>query len=221
MSFRSKVTLAGFIVLSTACNTEAGTPLGPDAVVGPALNANKGGSKSQQADLLLISDGSTNGSGTLTRLPNGITTHINIDAGVIPVGDVVTLWGAIFNETSECTHPIPDVSVCDFPDIEAANGNLVWLGSGIMSGGSTQVTGHVMVGDASGDILGLFGLASGPGLLDPAGAVVHVVVRTHGQPIPGQLQSQRKTFLGPNCTVDALAGEPCADLLFAAFELVP
>ncbi len=221
MSFRSKVTLAGLIVLSAACNTEAGTPLGLDTSVEPALNANMGGSKSQQADLLLISDGSTNGSGTLTRLPHGITTHINLDAGVIPAGDVVTLWGAIFNDPSKCTHPIPGVSVCDFPDIEAANGNLVWLGSGIVSGGSTQVTGHVNVGDASGDILGLFGLSSGPGLLNPAGVVVHVVVRTHGQPIPGALQAQRKTFLGPNCTVDDLPGEPCADLLFAAFELVP
>ncbi len=221
MSFRSKVTLAGFIALAAACNTEAGTPLGPDSGAEPALNASMGGSRSQSADLLRISDLSTGGSGTLTRLPSGITTHITVDPGVIPEGDVITLWGAIFNDPSKCTHPIPDVSVCDFPDIEAANGNLVWLGSGIASGGSTRYTGHVMVGDASGDILGLFGLSSGPGLLDPAGAVVHVVIRTHGQPIPGALQSQRKTFLGPNCTVEAEPEEPCADLLFAAFELVP
>jgi len=221
MSFRSKVTLAGFIVLSAACNTEAGTPLGPDTSAEPALNANMGGSRSQSADLLLVSDLSKSGSGTLTRLPNGITTHINVDPGVIPEGDVVTLWGAIFNDPSVCTAGLPGVSTCDFPDIEAAQGSLVWLGSGIASGGSTQYTGHVMVGDASGDILGLFGLASGPGLLNPAGAEIHVILRTHGQPIPGQLQSQRQTFLGPNCTVDALPGEPCADLLFAAFDPVP
>ena len=201
---------------------EAGTPLGPDTSAGPALNASGGGSKSQSADAVSIPDFPTVvGSGTLTRLPNGITTHITVDPGVIPAGDVITLWGAIFNDPSQCTNPIPNVSVCDFPDIEAANGSLVWLGSGIASGGSTQYTGHVTVGDASGDILGLFGLSSGPGLLNPAGAVVHVVVRTHGQPISGALQAQRKTFLGPNCTVDAPPTEPCADLLFAAFELVP
>jgi hypothetical protein len=216
MSFRSKVTVAGLIVLSAACNTEAGTPLGPDTITEPALNANVGGSKSQPGDLLLLPAAvEIRGSASLTRLPNGITTHVNVDPGVIPEGDVITLWGVIFNDPSECTAGTPGVSACDPPDLgnSLANPSLVWLGSGIASGGSTRYTGHIMVGDASGDILDLFGLPSGPGLLNPAGAEIHVVVRTHGQPISGQLQSQRKTFAG-GCDVNA-----CADLLGVRFPV--
>ncbi len=216
MSFRSKVTLAGFIVLSAACNTETGTPLGPGTSAGPALNENMGGSKAQQADLILISDLTTKrGTGSLTRLPHGINTHITVDAGVIPAGDVVTLWGVIFNNPAACA-----IDPCDFPDVEnpAVEGSLVWLGSGIAGKGSTLYTGQVMVGDGSGDILDLFGIPSGPGLLNAAGAEIHVVVRTHGPAINGDLQAQRKTFLGPNCTVDALPGEPCFDLAFAMFQ---
>lgn len=90
------------------------------------------------------------------------------------------------------------MSSCDEPDLEKPDvaPSVVWLGSGIASGGSTRYTGHVMAGDASGDILSLFDLPSGPGLLNPAGAEIHVILRTHGQPIHGKLRSQRKTFLG-------------------------
>ena len=200
MSFRSKVTLAGLIALAAACNGDA---VGPDN--GP-----------QQAEVFRISDGTPAGSGLLTRLPNGIATEITVDPGVIPAGDVVTLWGAIFNNPTECA-----LATCDFPDMDnpAVEGSLVWLGSGIAGSGSTPYTGDVMVGDASGDILQLFGAPSpGPGLLSPAGAEIHVILRTHGPPISGALESQRQTFLGPNCTVEALPDEPCFDLLFVVFR---
>ncbi len=206
MSYGWKLVLAGYLALATACGTES-APLEPDTGAAAAL--------------IRISDGTTRGSGFLTRLPDGITTNITVDPGVIPPGDVITLWGAIFNDPSKCTAGTPGVSACDFPDMEIAEGSLVWLGSGIASGGSTQYTGSLMVGDASGDILALFDVRSGPGLLNPAGAEVHVIVRTHGQPVPGQVQAQSTTFLGPNCTVEAPPSEPCADLLFAVFEPVP
>ncbi len=218
MSFHSKAAWAGLLVLAAACNTDSGTPTGTELGTASSQGtvASASGSRSQQSDLLLLPAAvEIRGSGSLTRLPNGITTHVNVDPGVIPVGDVITLWGVIFNNPSECTAGAPGVSACDPPDLgeSAAEPSLVWLGSGIASGRSTRYTGHIMVGDASGDILEEFGLPSGPGLLNPAGAEIHVVVRTHGQPITGQLQSQRKTFAG-GCEVNA-----CDDLLGVRFPV--
>lgn len=209
MSYGWKLVLPGCLVLAVACGTESGGPLEPDT--------------GATAALIRISDGTTWGSGLLTRLSDGITTNITVDPGVIPPGDVITLWGVIFNDPSKCTAGLPGVSSCDEADLENSDvaPSVVWLGGGIAAGGSTLYTGQVMAGDASGDILALFGLPSGPGLLNPAGAEIHVILRTHGPPIPGQLQAQSTTFLGPNCTVEAPPSEPCADLLFAVFEPVP
>lgn len=217
MSFHSNVAWAGLIILAAACSSEAGTPTGPELSEASALTTATNGSKSQQSDLIMFSDFITvGGVGSLTRTPQGVNTHITVNAGAIPAGDVVTLWAAIFNNPGECA-----IDPCDFPDIEnpAVEGSLVWLGSGIAGKGATLYTGQVMVGDASGDILDLFGLPNGPGLLNAAGAEIHVVVRTHGPKINGELQSQRKSFLGPNCTTDPEPNpDPCDDLAFAMFQ---
>jgi hypothetical protein len=212
MSFHSKAAWAGLLVLAAACNTDSGTPTGTELGTASSQGAAAAQSQPQQAPLLVIADLPTvtvSGSASLTRLPNGITTHVKVDPGVIPVGDVITVWGLIFNNPSACANP----SACGESDlfIDGPEGSPMWMGSGIASGNSTTYTGHVKVGDTSGALFG-------PGLQNVEGAQVLVVLRTHGPKINGQLQSQRNSFEGPNCTFDPEPNpDVCEDLLVAPF----
>jgi len=61
------------------------------------------------------------------------------------------------------------------------------------------------------------------GLTNPQGAEVHLVLRSHGPRIPGQVAEQRTTFAGgceffldPGATHELEPGQ-CSDLQFAVF----
>jgi hypothetical protein len=68
--------------------------------------------------------------------------------------------------------------------------------------GKGNFGGYVSVGDPTGFFIGT-------GLWDPRGAEVHLVVRSHGQPIPGRVKEQISTFEG-GCDVNV-----CVDKQFA------
>ncbi|MFQ5709341.1 MAG: hypothetical protein ACE5HO_17930 [bacterium] len=78
------------------------------------------------------------------------------------------------------------------------------------------------IGDLSGSLLPLFGLEP-VGLLDPHGAEVHMIVRSHGPAIPGKIDEQIGSFDG-GCTafldppeVPDEVGE-CADIQFSVHQ---
>jgi hypothetical protein len=93
----------------------------------------------------------------------------------------------------------------------------------IGSAGTGNFAAALRLGDVSGcqPPLGDFGLC-GEGLVNPAGAEVHLVARTHGLTEPGMVSDQIRTFAG-GCTPETSFGagtgpNACGDLQFAAFR---
>lgn len=160
-------------------------------------------------------------SATLVRQPDGASFTFRT-SGLAP-GSVSTIWFVAFNNPSACLHPMMDgpvkIANCSVPDLmnAAAEPTAVW-GAGHVIGGNGKATfgGRVQVGDTSGcDSLGR--LPCNDGLTNPAGADIHLVVRTHGPMIPDLVNEQLHSF---NRACEA--GEPnvglCANRQFALFD---
>lgn len=137
----------------------------------------------------------------LVRNKNGLTT--NVHTSVMSGPGAYTVWWVIFNDPESC-----EFYLCTFdePDLVVnATGKIVpsggfanfsaWLGHG---------------GPYSGEII--FGEAE-PGLTNPEGALITLVVRYHGPAIPGMIPEQLTTFLG-GCPG---GGAPCVDEQLVVF----
>lgn len=159
------------------------------------------------------------GAGTLVAgAEASITTNngganFTLHTSELTPGDAVTVWWIIFNNPEYCDHGtgVPNGALCGGLDLSVRGGDpliessvLYAAGHVIGGSGSGNYGGHLSVGDNS-------GANFGPGLLNPQGAEIHMVVRTHGPAIPGQIPEQIHTFNGA-CDVNA-----CADLQFAVF----
>lgn len=150
----------------------------------------------------------------LVRTDGAIATKTNT-TDLVP-RHVTTLWWVIFNNPDECDGDCGEPDLFN-PDVEAscpfADGSIVG------GNGHARFQDLLKVGEDRNSCLEFFG-AEDHGLLDPEGAEVHVVVRSHGPPIPGMVPEMRSTFAGA-CedfldagTVPEEQGE-CADLQFA------
>jgi hypothetical protein len=168
------------------------------------------------------------GSATLNRNKNGI--RMTLQTTGIDAGTAVTVWYVIFNEPSECgSSPCGEADIFD-PDVQT--GVVYAAGHVIGGGGNSNFAGHRSVSDASVSAMPFFNELLGlnlpvVGLLDPFGAEVHLVVRTHEEAIPEFLPDMIQTFNG-GCTYPAgvtpgIAGVPgpntgCEDIQFAIFQ---
>lgn len=117
---------------------------------------------------------------TLVRTSNGIS--VSLQTSALPAGHAVTVWALIFNNPSAC-----GPGGCD-----ETRGD---LGIAAVQGSVQRVTGHVVdVADSFAGHLGI-GEASqtafGPGLLDPYGAQINLIVRDHGVAASGELLLQQ------------------------------
>lgn len=144
---------------------------------------------------------------------NGAAFATISTSGLAP-GTVVTLWWAIFNEPSNCATPNCAPSDLNNP---AVNGSLQ-LGGGQVVGanGRADFGGYLAVGDNTGfHFLPQFPLMPNPapGLVNPKGATIHLVIRTHGaasaDPI---ILSQQLSSFGGGCSVNL-----CANIQAAVF----
>lgn len=177
--------------------------------------------------ILWFADQSEAGEATLIRSEYGIYAHVETTG--LQAGDAVTLWWVIFNEPQNCSD-----GVCGENDIfnfdeneelvlnEDASMPLNFEGLASAQIAIARADGHVI--DVDGDavfqgFLPAGGFATedlmGLGLVDALKAEVHLVVRTHGQAIPGQVDEMINTFNG-GCS-DAFPNEPCEDIQFAVF----
>ena len=191
-----------------------------------ALAQNSSEPSVQMTEVYQFADGSEvdDSFARLTRYDNGVTTAISTSDLV--EGEVYTLWWVIFNHPENCSE-----GICNGDDIFALEdgelvrddiGNFVLNLEGIERAGiSIQ---HAAGGYAADDTfntsasLGMGdvpGIVIGPGLLDPAGAEVHLVVRTHGEKVEAVYADQISTF-GGGC--DPIMGPPCQDVQFAVFS---
>ncbi|GAA4313954.1 hypothetical protein GCM10023115_29250 [Pontixanthobacter gangjinensis] len=135
------------------------------------------------------------GEATLLRNQNGLSFSYKSD-GLTP-GYAYTMWWVIWNKPENCATPgaclDPDVAN---PDVEvsimAAGGHVVG------KSGKGYFGGHINEGDDSGSVNELLGLPPAGGLQEgnSFGAEVHLVVRSHGPAIPGEVSEQISTYVG-------------------------
>lgn len=170
-------------------------------IAGPAAAAS-GGAQIGTSPVFTIGPGHTfiadidGANSTLVRTPNGIA--VSLQTSGLPAGHAVTVWALIFN------HP----GACGAGGCHEMNGDLGVPG---VQGSVFHVTGHVV--DASGSFAGRVPLGDaadaffGPGLLDPYGAEIHLIVRDHGVAATGDLLQQQFNDISPRfCNV------ACADI---------
>jgi hypothetical protein len=140
--------------------------------------------------------------GTPQEVPGAWSALVRNDEGVamtlhtsgLAPGTASTVWWVVFNNPEFCTH---------------GEFGLRCGGGDFPPGGDPRVQASVL--NATGNLIGESGLGNfgaylsendttganfGPGLLDARRADVHLVVRTHGDAIPGLIPEQLSTFNG-------------------------
>lgn len=140
--------------------------------------------------------------------------HFNLQTSGLEPGHTYTIWWVIFNEPEECTHPedLPDGDLrCGPGDLPPFGGDdsaetSVLYAAGHQVGGSGRATfaGSLRTGD---DTDALWG----PGLTNPLGADVHLVVRDHGHLEPQQRSAGIHDF-------GTCSPQGCTDVQFSAHE---
>lgn len=153
------------------------------------------GATPHHADVLTFADQSVVGASSLGRNERGINASV-ATSGLTP-GDVVTVWIVVFNNPGACTS-----SPCSADDrfVDEVDAHAVYGGGHVIGGSGRAGYGlHLAVGDDSREDL----WGDGPALTDPFGAEVHLVLRTHGQKQPGNVDDQIHTAnegCNPACT---------------------
>jgi hypothetical protein len=178
-----------------------------------------------QSQVYLFADASEvdGASAQLTRTPNGVSmrlTTMELDPYA-----AYTVWWVIFNNPGACGNGVPGLTTCGEPDLlNPAVGAAVLYAAGHVTGMSGQAS--FAAGLKAGDLSGCqepfddFGLC-GDGLTNPAGAEIHLVVRSHKEVIPAMMPAMIHTFAGgctPGTSLGAGTGpNECEDQQFAAF----
>ena len=128
-----------------------------------------------------------------------------------------TMWMVVFNQPDACaTTPCGETDVAPGTDAEV---DVLFLGNRVVGrSGRATMFGFRRVGDISRSVFDALG-APAPGLVNPKGAEIHLIVRYHGPLIPGQVRAQLQTFEG-GCTPESSLGLgdgpfPCFDPQFS------
>ena len=145
---------------------------------------------------------------------NNEAAFATISTSELIPGTVVTLWWVIFNNPEFCANP-----GCAPMDLNnpAVNGSLQFGGGQVVGlNGRADFGGYLAVGDNTGfHLLPQFSLMPNPapGLVNPKGATIHLVIRTHGvaSADPTILNQQLSSF-GGGCSLN-----PCSNIQAALF----
>jgi hypothetical protein len=141
-------------------------------------------------------------SSKIVRNDNGVT--VSVSTTVNP--GTYTMWMLLWNDPSLCDGG--DGLVCN-PAFDPLDCVLFTAGHVVGNNGTLNYTGHRRVFDSSGAI----GPPCANGLTNPQGAAIHLIIRSHGPKLPGQVNLQIST-VGGGCDVN-----DCADVQAAAHEL--
>ncbi len=134
----------------------------------------------------------------LVRTDFGVAARVQTNS--IPAGDAVTIWMVVFNNPDACQFPT-DLGQCSDPDIAdpAVVADVMYLAGNVVgNSGKASFAGHKKIGENTGSIFVPL-LPPGvepPGLQNPTGAEIHLVVHTHGQKLPEYMPDMIKTFAG-------------------------
>ena len=165
--------------------------------------------------------GIVTGTSTLHRNSSGITVNYKT-TGLTP-GYAYTIWWVIWNNPQECSIP-GECNDPDFGNAEAVGVDVLYAAGHVVGkSGVGNFSGRLNAGDDSKSINALFGLPAAGGLQsgNTYSAEVHLVLRSHGPAIPGEVNEQISGYLG-GCTTffDPFAEIPdevgeCGDIEFA------
>lgn len=186
-----------------------------------ALAASTSASTRDTSPVVRFADGSAvDGAwSALGRTDDGVSMTLHTTE--IPAGTVTTIWWVVFNHPENCTHPEGPLR-CGPGDLiafggDGSAGDSVMRAAGHVTGGSGVANwgGALRVGDTSEALWG-------PGLTDPLGADVHLIVHSHGPMITNIVANMIHSFGGGCSNVPAGTGAPgpneCVDLQFSAHE---
>jgi hypothetical protein len=196
-------------------------------LAGSAMAQGKGGGPAdrQSENVYWFDDGMPTadvaGDARLVRTDSGVSYNLRTTG--LTKGDATSVWWVIFNNPDQCAGD------CGMPDLfDPAVAASVQSGGGNMVGGSGNSTyaSHLRLGETTNDhpvVHGDFGppAVPNPGLTNPRGAEIHLVVRSHGPAIPGMNHAMFNSFeVGCTAETSGGAGEgpnACSDLQFTAF----
>ena len=142
----------------------------------------------------------------LLRTDNSLT--VNIHTSDLPPG-AYSVWWVIYNHPELCTVPFECLDPAHDETVDSPVQFALQNATGKVVGtaGVGNFSASIKIGGPpSGEVL------QGPGLLNPAGALVVMVVRYHGPAIPGMIPQQISTFYG-GCAINN-----CEDLQFVVHE---
>jgi hypothetical protein len=151
------------------------------------------------------------GKGAASRLTrNSDSVAIEVHTSGLDPASPYSLWATVFNHPNFCaTSPCGDadlpITPGHDPRVEAA---LINIGGGVSGNdGRGEFVGHLF--EAHGGLV-TADLQFGPGLLDARRAEIHVVVRGHGHPAPGDLFAALRSFSG-GCNAENQVQPPCGN----------
>lgn len=160
----------------------------------------------------------TDGSSWLARGEDSVTARFTA-TGLIP-GHTMTLWWMVFNNPEACSGGQGGCGEPDLFDPAVVADALYADGNVVDQDGNASFTAYLEVGDTTGSVNDLVG-AEPTGILDPRGAEIHLVVRSHGPMVDGQVADQIGSF-GGGCvrflnppTIPEAAGD-CANVVYSA-----
>lgn len=167
----------------------------------------------QSSNVYAFADASEVDGAWSTLLRNDGGVRMTVHTSQLDAGGAYTVWWVIFNNPAACTHGMPELGLlCGEGDLLAFGGDpavmssvLYAAGHVVGMNGKATFGAHLRVGQLTNDVLW------GDGLLDARGAEIHLVVRSHGDPIPGIVSEQIRTF-GGACDINT-----CEDQQFAAY----
>lgn len=163
----------------------------------------------QSSGIYRLADGSPVAGGSATLVRNGSGVRMTLHTSQLNPGGAYTVWWVIFNDPDACTEGVPDLGLrCSEEDLGSpavAASVLLATGHVVGKNGRGNFGAHLSTGQLTNDVL------FGPGLLDPLGAEIHLIVRGHGDPIPGLVKAQISTVDG-GCDINT-----CESQQFAAF----
>jgi hypothetical protein len=161
------------------------------------------------SDVRLFSDGSAVPGAWSSLVTNGAGASMTLHTTGLTPGDVVTVWWVVFNAPQNCTHGEGPYR-CGPGDLPPFGGDgsaepslLYATGHVIGGSGTARYGAHLAVGDTSGALFG-------PGLTNPLGADIHLVLHDHGPADPAIVAAEIHSF--------GVCNLVCTDVQFSVHE---
>lgn len=219
-----KFFLAIFIMTMISCEQESITESGLDDLNVQEVNL-KGTSAVAKTTTEVINPilGEVTGTSTLHRTKKGITATYKT-TGLTP-GYTYTLWWVVWNNPQDCGIPF-ECNDADFSNAANVQVEVMYAAGHVVgSNGKGNFGGHLNVKDYSTSINELFGLPSAGGLQKGKtfSSEIHLVLRSHGPAVPGNINEQINSYVGgcddplaipPFTEIPDEVGE-CGDIEFA------